>query len=435
MTDPSRRGLLGAGLALAPLAASAGESAPVSPAGGGGLELPPSGEGVAADDGAYWSRIAGLYDVSREVIQLENGNWGVMPRPVAAANARYLDSVNRRSSFYGRREYVADWTRVRAKAAASLGVSPDEIALTRGATEALQALIGGYNRLRPGDGVLFADLDYDSMQWAMGWLKARRGVDVLSIALPEPATRQGLIDAYAAALEAHPAVRLILVTHVSHRTGLVLPVAEIVALARARGVDAIVDSAHAWGQLDFRLPDLGADFVGLNGHKWIGAPIGVGVLYVRQGRLDAIDPFMGSQEFHEDTVLSRTHSGTMSYATVLAFGDAIDLHERITAGAKRRRLRYLRDRWAEAVRGHGRIEVLTPADPALTSALTSFRLKGQGSPQQNRALAKALLDRFNIFTVARDGVAAGSCVRVTPALFTTEAEVDQLVQALKVLGA
>lgn len=433
MTDPSRRGLIGAGFALAPLAASAGDA--VAGVGGGGLELPPSGQGIAADDTGYWSRIAGLYDVSREVIQLENGNWGVMARPVLAANARYLEMVNRRSSYYGRREYGADWKRVRAKAAASLGVSPEEIAFTRGATEALQALIGGYNRLRPGDAVLYADLDYDSMQWAMAWLKDRRGADVVTMDLPEPATRQGLIDAYAAALEAHPKVRLILLTHVSHRTGLVLPVTEIVALARARGVDAIVDSAHAWGQLEFSLPDLGADFVGLNGHKWIGAPIGIGVMYIRKDRLADVDRFMGSQEFREDTAMARVHSGTMSYATVLAFGDAIDLHERITVGAKRRRLRRLRDRWAEAVRGHGRIEVLTPADPAMTSALCSFRLKGEITPEANRALARTLLDRFNIFTVSRDGVARGSCIRVTPSLFTTEAEVDKLVEALKVLGA
>jgi selenocysteine lyase/cysteine desulfurase len=389
---------------------------------------------VAGDDAAYWSRIAGLYDVSREVTPLENGNWGVMARPVLAANARYLEQVNRRNSYYGRREYAADWARVRATAAASLGVAPEEIAFTRGATESLQALIGGYNRLRPGDAVLYADLDYDSMQWAMEWLKVRRGVDVVTLAVPEPATHQGVIDAYAAALDAHPKVRLILVTQVSHRTGLVLPVAEIVAMARARGVDAIVDSAHAWGQLDFKLPDLGADFVGLNGHKWIGAPIGIGVMYIRRGRAPDIDPFLGSREFPGDDVLSRVHSGTMSYATVLALGDALDLHERITPGAKQRRLRHLRDRWAEQVRGVGAIEVLTPNDPRMISALTSFRLRGKTSPADNRALAKILLDRFGIFTVARDGVAKGSCIRVTPALFTTEAEADKLVAALKTLA-
>ena len=116
-------------------------------------------------------------------------------------------------------------------------------------------------------------------------------------------------------------------------TGLVLPVAEIVALARARGVDVIVDSAHAWGQLDFRMPALGADFVGLNGHKWIGAPIGVGVLYIRKDRIGDVDPFMASEEFKADDVLARVHTGTMSYAAVLALGDAVDLHQRITAGA------------------------------------------------------------------------------------------------------
>lgn len=435
MAHTSRRGLIGAGLSLAPLAASAGAAGEIAPGGGGGLALPPSGQGVAAGDEAYWSRIAGLYDATREVIQLENGNWGMMARPVLEAHARHLEMVNRRSSFYGRREFGADWTRVRAKVAADLGVAPDEIAFTRNATESLEALIGGYNRLRLGDAVLYADLDYDSMQWAMAWLKARRGVEVVTIALPEPATRQGIIDAYAAALAANPKVRMMLLTHVSHRTGLVLPVAEIVAMARARGVDVIVDSAHAWGQLDFRLPDLGADFVGLNGHKWIGAPIGVGVLYIRKARIADVDPFMASEEFKADDVLARVHTGTMSYAAVLALGDAVDLHQRITAAAKERRLRALRDRWAEAVRGVGAIEVLTPADPAMTCALTSFRLKGRVSAADNRTLAKTLLDRFGIFTVARDGVAAGCCVRVTPALFTHPDEVDRLTAALKTLAA
>lgn len=434
MAETSRRGLIGAGLILAPLAASAGAGGDAA-GGGGELALPPSGQGVAGGDETYWSQIAGLYDVTREVTQLENGNWGMMARPVLEAHARHLEMVNRRSSFYGRRAFGADWTQVRAKVAADLGVAPDEIAFTRNATESLEALIGGYNRLRPGDAVLYADLDYDSMQWAMTWLKGRRGVEVVTIALPEPATRQGVIDAYAAALAAHPKVRMMLLTHVSHRTGLVLPVAEIVAMARARGVDVIVDSAHAWGQLDFRLPDLSADFVGLNGHKWIGAPIGIGVLYIRKDRIGDVDPFMASEEFKADDVLARVHTGTMSYAAVLALGDAVDLHRRITAGAKERRLRALRDRWAEAVRGVGSIEVLTPADPRMTCALTSFRLKGRTSADDNRALARTLLDRFGIFTVSRDGVAAGSCVRVTPALFTRPEEVDKLTAALKTLAA
>jgi isopenicillin-N epimerase len=262
VNELSRRALLAAGLASGLVTNAVSAVRPLKPP----HDTAPD---ALARDEAYWRTVAAQYDVSREAVQLENGYWGVMAKPVQAAYTQHKLTVNERSSFYARREYEADLERIRQRVAAKLGVTPEEIALTRGATEAMQLLIGGYNRLAPGDAVLYSDLDYDSMQMAMNWLPARRGVEVVRIALPEPATYQGLIDAYAAALDAHPRVRLILLTHVSHRTGLVLPIKEIVAMARARGVDALVDSAHAWGQIDFRLDDLGADFVGLNLHKWM----------------------------------------------------------------------------------------------------------------------------------------------------------------------
>jgi len=411
VTSFTRRGLMGAGLALGPAVA------------------------VAAADPDPWAGVAAQFDVTSEVVQLENGNWGMMARPVAAAYGRHLEMVNQRTSYYSRRLYGPDLERVRGRVAASLGVDRSEIAFTRGATEALQALIGGYNRLRPGDAVLHADLDYDAMQSAMRWLKTRRGVEPVAIALPEPANRQGLIDAYARALEGDPRIRLILLTQVSHRTGLVLPVAEIVAMARARGVDAIVDSAHAWGQLDFRLPDLGADFVGLNAHKWIGAPVGVGVLYIRQGRTADIDPYMGSADYPEGDVRDRVHSGTANFAAFLAVADALDFHEQIGVEAKAARLAGLRARWTEPLREVGGLEILTPADPRLAGAIGAFRLRGRASPAENAQLARTLLDRFGIFTVARTGLASGACVRVTPAIFTREAEIDRLTAALRSLAA
>ncbi|MDP3745767.1 MAG: aminotransferase class V-fold PLP-dependent enzyme [Phenylobacterium sp.] len=410
MTGFTRRGLMGAGLALGPVAA-------------------------AAADGDPWAKVAAQFDVTREVVQLENGNWGMMARPVLEAYGRHQEMVNRRTSYYSRRLYGPNLERVRDRVAASLGVDKAEIAFTRGATEALQALIGGYNRLRPGDAVLYADLDYDSMQSAMRWLKARRGVQPIAIGLPEPATHQGLIDAYAKALADNPRIRLILLTQVSHRTGLVAPVAEIVAMARARGVDAIVDSAHAWGQLDFKLPDLGADFVGLNAHKWIGAPVGVGVLYIRQGRAVDIDPYMGSADYPEGDVRDRIHSGTANFAAFLAVADALDFHEQVGVGAKAARLAQLRARWTDPLREAGGIEILTPPDPRLASAIGAVRLRGRSSPAENAQLARTLLDRFGIFTVARTGLASGACVRVTPAIFTRDTDIDRLVAALRTLGA
>ena len=399
---------------------------------GGAASASAAPNAASPADKDYWRAIAAQYDVTREVVQFENGMWGMMPRPVMEAYRRHTETVNRRNSFYARREYDADLEKVRAHAARNLGVAPEEIAFTRGATESLMILINGYNRLKPGDAVLYADLDYDSTQAAFHWLKKHRGVDLVTIALPEPATHQNLIDAYEAALKANPKVRLMLVTHVSHRTGLVLPVAEIVSMARARGVDAIVDSAHAWGQVEFRLPDLKAEFVGLTCQKWIGAPVGTGIVHIAKSRLDDIDSAIGDTGFPAGDIRQKLHTGTSNFAAFLALDEALDFHEKIGAGPWEARLRFLRDRWAEALRG--RIEILTPSDPRLTGGITSFRLRGQTSDAQNNAVAAELLKRFNIFSVARSGVASGSCIRVTSAIFTSEDEVDRLVAALKALS-
>ncbi|WP_217705740.1 aminotransferase class V-fold PLP-dependent enzyme [Peristeroidobacter soli] len=378
----------------------------------------------------YWREVAAQYDVTGDVVLLENGFFGVMARPVLTAYEQNVERVNRENSYYARLRSADDQNKVRARIAASLGVSAEEIALTRNATEALQALITGYGRLRPGDAVLFADLDYDAMQDAMRWLTARRGVEVVRIALPEPATYQGIIDAYAAAFEAHPNIRMTLLTHLGHRTGLIAPVQEIIALARHREVDVILDSAHAWGQIDFRLDSLDVDFAGFNVQKWLGAPLGVGFMYIRRSRLADIEPYLGDSSFPADDIRSRVHSGTANFAAFMTVPDALDFHDAIGTPVKEARLRYLRDQWAEAVRDHGAWEILTPTDQRLYAGLTSFRRKGRAGIKENVELAKRLLEETKILTVYRSGVESGACVRATPSMFTSLDDVEQLRKAL-----
>ncbi|MDZ3832324.1 MAG: aminotransferase class V-fold PLP-dependent enzyme [Sphingopyxis sp.] len=382
------------------------------------------------DDEPYWAAVAAQYDVVPDIIQLENGNWGMMARPVLEQYEAIVRRVNRATSYYARRGLGPDLMAVQRRVAAKLGVSPDEIAFTRNATEALKALIGGYNRLRSGDAVLYADLDYDSMQACCEALKARRGVEIVRIALPEPATYQGLIDCYAAALDANPRIRLLLLTHLSHRTGLALPVREIVTMARARGVDAIVDAAHSWGQLDFTLPDLDADFVGLNLHKWIGAPLGVGALYIRKDKIDLIDPDSANAPPFPSAARSRVHTGTLDFAAQLSVPAALDFQDAIGDAARAARLRHLRDLWAEPLRDRPGIEILTPSDPRLYGGISSFRLAGRTTVEDNAAIAHHLLDRYRIFSVHRPGPARGACVRITPALFNGAADIGRLLAAL-----
>ena len=413
--DVCRRGVLRA--AAAGLAATA---VPVR----GAVAAGPEG------DEEYWAQIAAQYDVTPGIIQLENGNWGMMAGPVLDTYKRQIERVNRDTSYYARRGMGADLARVREDFASFLKVDADEIVFTRNATEALKALIGGYNRIGAGEAALYADLDYDSMQASMDAAMARRGAQVVRIALPEPASHDNVLAAYEAAFDAHPNLRLVLLTHVSHRTGLQIPVREIVRMARERGIDAIVDAAHSLGQVDFALPDLDADFVGVNLHKWIGAPLGVGAAYIRRERIDAIDPDIAEEDRQSDAITARVHTGTVDYAALLSVPEALRFQEAITAPRRAARLRALRDRWVGKVRGMSEIEVLTPDDPRMHAGITSFRLRGRTSLEDNKALAARLLADHRIFTVLRTGLASGACVRVTPALFTSMADVDALAFAL-----
>ncbi|MCP3472711.1 aminotransferase class V-fold PLP-dependent enzyme [Bradyrhizobium sp. CCGUVB1N3] len=421
-----RRSIL-KGLAAAAVAPLAGPAMAAE-----GLPKAPTGLAIASDK-AYWDAVRGLYAVTPDIVNLENGYWGVMPEPVRREFIRQTDMVNSQNSYYARQRFGADFEAVRVKVAEAVGAAPEEIALTRGATEALQLLIGGYNRLKAGDTVLYADLDYDSMQYAMNALKARRGVDVVKFDVPEPATRQAVLDAYTKAIEANPKTKLLLLTHVSHRTGLVMPIAEIARMAKAKGIDTIVDAAHSWGQLDFKVSELETDFVGFNLHKWIGAPLGVGFLYIKKDRLSEIDRDMGDEDYPEADIRSRVHTGTINFATVLTVPTAIALHQEIGAPAKQARLRHLRDSWVSRVRAFRDIEILTPDEAGSYGAITSFRLAGKTSKADNDAVVAKLRDGFRVHTVRRAGVAKGQCIRVTPALYTTEADLDRLVEALAVV--
>ena len=429
--DVTRRLVMkGAAAAAASFASHPARAALPSEAGTGARSV----QEIARDE-AYWRPIAAQYEVTPDIVNFENGYWGLMAKPVLEAFVRNTDRINRNNSWYARRDYHAELEPVHARLAAFLGAGRDEILFTRNATESLQTLIEGYNRLKPGDAVMYCDLDYDSIQAAMASKAEREGAGIVRIDIPEPVTHDQLIETYREALASHPDVRLLLLTHISHRTGLMIPGREIVAMAREHGVDCIVDAAHSWGQIDLNIDDLGADFIGFNLHKWIGAPIGAGLIYIRRDRLADISPDISERPDGVGRIQHRIHTGTTNFATFLTLADALDFHERVGPKCKAARLVYLRDLWAEEMRNDTRIEILTPPDPRLHAAITSFRFRNRISVEDNQAIVKALAETYGIFTVHRGGVARGACVRVTPALYNTPDQCLRLVQALRSLLA
>ena len=426
MTDVTRRAFLGSlGATGAALTLSGGALSAVD----SNLPTPSGVPAALAGDERHWGAVAKTYDVTDRIVNLEGGYFQPMALPVLAEFHRQIDRVNRENSFYCRGAFSADLEAARRRAADALGASVEEIAFTRGATEAMQSLIGGYNRLRPNDAVLYADLDYPGMQYAMKWLADRRQVRVRRIDIPEPPTPTNVVDSYVGALDSHPDVRLLLLSHISFKTGLVLPVATIVAEARRRDVDVIVDAAHAWGQMDFDLKSLGADFVGFNLHKWIGAPVGAGLLYIKKERLASVDRMMGDEDSPPDSVQSRVHSGTAHFATFLTVPAALDFHFAIGPGYKAARLKYLRNLWVNKARALNSVDILAPDE--MSAAITSFRIRGRTGTAETEQLVTRLRDVHGILTVRRSGIARGDCIRVTPALYNTSEDVNEFAEALE----
>jgi selenocysteine lyase/cysteine desulfurase len=385
-----------------------------------------------ADNECHWHAIAQRYELEPGPINLENGYFGRMSRAVQAQYLEHVAFINRSNSLYVRQRFEqGENVEIRQQLAGLIDADPEAIAFTRNATEALQSLIRNYNGLQPGDQVLISDLEYDTVKGAMRWLAGVRGVEVVELAHAHPASFDSLVQTYRDAFVQYPRLKLMALTHVTHRTGLVMPVAAIAKAAREHGVDVILDGAHALGQIDFNLAELGIQFAGFNLHKWIGAPLTLGFLYIAPERLVDIDPDMGEFHYPASDVRARTSYSTPNFPALMTLPLVLEEHRNLGgSAAKGARVNYLRDRWVSQVRGLPGIEVLTPNDPRLYCAITAFKFTGR----DQTAMADRLLKEYDLFTTTRTGAAFGTCIRVTPGLVTSAADIDVLVNAITELS-
>jgi len=381
-----------------------------------------------AQDEAFWATIRGKYKLTPEYINLENGYYSMQAEPVLEAFIGHVRSINVQASRYMRTRQPDDKLRVRTRLAKMAGVSPEELIITRNTTESLDTVISGYD-WKPGDEAVMAAQDYGAML-DMFKLQARRhGIVNRVVSLPlDPQSDDELVQLYASAIT--PKTRLLMVGHMVNITGHILPVRKIADMAHARGVDVMCDGAHAFGQLAFRIPDLDCDYCGASLHKWLGTPLGAGILYVRQDKIAGLWPIYADESIADTDIRKLNHTGTHPVHTDLGIDDAIDFHESIGAERKEARLRYVQRYWTSRVRDVPNILVNTPTDPKRSCAIANVGVRGM-TPAD---LAKTLFERYKVFTVAID-TANVHGVRVTPQLFTTPKELDVLVRALKELAA
>lgn len=382
---------------------------------------------VAADE-PFWAALRAQFRLTNDYINLENGYYCFQPQPVLEAFIENVRVVNLEASHYMRTRQVDDKLRIRGRLAAFAGCSPEELIITRNTTESLDTVISGFD-WRSGDEAVLANQDYGSMI-DMFRLQARRhGMSNRLVDIPmDPQSDDEIVNVYANALT--PKTRLLMVPHMVNITGQVMPVRAICDMAHARGVPVMVDAAHTFAHLDYQIPDLHCDYYGASLHKWLATPLGAGILYVRREHIAKLWPIFADESVAVGDIRKLNHTGTHPVHTDLTIERSLAFHEMIGSARKEARLRHLQRHWTGQVRGMKKIVMNTPADPKRSCAIANVGVQGW-APND---LARALLDKYKVYTVAIDGAGVHG-VRVTPQVYTSTGELDTFVRALRELAA
>ena len=371
-----------------------------------------------AQDEDYWRTIQQAFDIDRGMINLNNGGVAPSPRVVYAALQRYLAVSNQAPSITMWGWIEPEIEAVRRRLAVNFGCDPEEMAITRNASEALEIVQLGMP-LERGDEVLTTTQDYPRMITTWKQRERRDGIVLKQITFPVPPPSQ---DDLARRIEQAitPRTKVIHICHITNLTGQIFPVKRIAQLGRARGIEVIVDGAHAYGHFPFKRDDLDCDYYGTSLHKWLTAPIGTGFLYVRRSKIAKIWPMMAAPPEMNENIRKFEEIGTHPAANHNAIVEALDFLEGIGSERKAARLRFLRDRWARRLESVPGVKILTPFDPAQSCGLASFT-PGQLDVGK---LTGFLFDRHRII-VTPIAHPEFNCLRITPNVYTTLAEIDR----------
>jgi selenocysteine lyase/cysteine desulfurase len=381
-----------------------------------------------ATDEDYWSEIQRAFTVNPNIIILNNG--GVSPSPLVVQQAveRYNQLSNEGPSYFMWRILDQGREPLREKLANLAGALPDEIAINRNATESLNTIILGLD-LKAGDEVIGTKQDYPHMIQAYRQRALREGIVYKQLSFEFPIEDDAqIVKAYEDAIT--PKTRLLHVTHVINWVGQIMPVTKICDMAHAKGIEVIVDGAHSFGLLDFKIPDLHCDYFGTSLHKFLSAPIGSGMMWIKKEKIEKIWPLVSSDKPHSGDIRKFEELGTRSFPIEQGIGEAINFHEGIGSKRKEDRIRYLKDYWASRVKQVPKVKLHTSLNPKYSCAICGVSIDGM-TPGE---LDSALFGQYKIHSVGINWENI-SCVRVTPHVYTTLHDLDKLVKAIGEIAA
>ena len=376
-----------------------------------------------ATDEDYWSVIQQAFTVSPSIINLNNGGVSPSPRVVQEAVERYNKLSNEGPSYFMWRILDQGREPLRQKLADLAGCSAEEIAVNRNATEALNTVIFGLN-LKAGDEVIGTKQDYPNMINAWKQRSLREGIKYTQISFHFPIENdEEIVRAYENAIT--PQTKIIHVTHIINWVGQIMPVKKIADMAHQHGIEVICDSAHAFGLLDFNIPDLGCDYWGTSLHKFLSAPIGSGMLWIKKDKIEKIWPLVCNDNPKSDNIRKFETLGTRSFPIEQGIGEAVNFQTAIGSKRKEERIRYLKNYWATRVKDIPKVKIHTSLNAKYSCAICGVSVDGM-TPGE---LDGALFNNYKIHTVGIvwENV---SCVRITPHVYTRLQELDKLVKAI-----
>ena len=382
--------------------------------------VPPSDLAKEED---FWLTIRKGYRLNPDMINLENGYYNFLPDETLEKLIAHIRDINYQASYYMRTVQFEKKAAMAAKLAELAGCPADELVITRNTTESLDTIIGGFD-WKPGDEALMAEQDYPAMLSMFRQVAKRHGVVNKLVSVPNnPSSDEEIVNLYANAIT--PQTKLLMICHMINITGQILPVRKICDMAHKKGVQVMVDGAHAFGHFRFTIPELDCDYYGASLHKWLSVPLGSGLLWVKKSNISKIWPLMAPYDMSPDDIRRLNHIGTHPVYTDLTVEDAIGYYNMLGAERKEARLRYIQNYWTDKVRDMPHVILNTPEDPSRSCAIANVGVKSMRPGE----LGDVLWKKYRIYCAPVDGANVHGC-RITPNVYTTTAELDVLVRAL-----
>ena len=382
---------------------------------------------VLAKDEDFWTGIRNQYLLKPDYINLENGYYNFLPQPILNKFIEHIKEVNYQGSYYMRTVQFDNKKNIAARLAGIAGCLPEELVITRNTTESLDLVIGGFD-WKAGDEAIMAVQDYGAMLDMFDQIHNRYGVVNIKLSVPNhPKNDEEIVNLYASAIT--PKTKVLFVSHMINITGQVLPIRKICDMAHAKGVQVIVDGAHAFAHVKFRIDELNCDYYAAALHKWLSTPLGAGLLYVKKDNIKKLWPLLADGEKDMNKINRLNHIGTHPVHTDLTINDCMDYYEMIGAERKEARMYFLQNYWTSKVRNLPKIIINTPADASRSCGIANVGIEGILPAD----LAKRLMTEHKVFTVAIDYANVRGC-RITPNLYTTTQELDIFVLALKTMS-